>query len=288
MNSYSKFVSDIARIMEEGKSCPLGDFPPAARPDISEDAPRVIVFPPHPDDECIIGGLPLRLLRELKMRVIVAAVTHGSRKDRQRERFLEMTGACNYLGFELIRIKENGLEKINLTTRRQDPQTWEQAVEAVAEILSINRPQTVFFPHDSDWNTTHVGTHYLVVDALARMDADFSCYTVETEFWGAMATPNLMVESSVQDVVDLVTAISFHVGEVQRNPYHLRLPAWMLDNVRRGSEIVGGQGSGAPDFLFATLYRLRRWEGGRMADVLPGGRVISVYDDLAGFFPLQR
>src|SRR2546422_7081650 len=37
-----------------------------------------------------------------------------------------------------------------------------------------------------------------------------------------------------------------------------RSPAWMLDNVRRGSELVSGQGGTAPDFAFAALYRLRK------------------------------
>ncbi|HEV3484214.1 MAG TPA: hypothetical protein VG106_02325, partial [Vicinamibacterales bacterium] len=65
------------------------------------------------------------------------------------------------------------------------------------------------------------------LDALARQPAAFTCHVVETEFWGAMATPNLMVESSVDDVAAMITALSFHVGEVQRNPYHLLLTAWM-------------------------------------------------------------
>ena len=54
-----------------------------------------------------------------------------------------------------------------------------------------------------------------------------------------------MVESSAADVADLMAALSLHVGEVARNPYHLRLPAWMIDNVRRGAELVGGQGGAA-------------------------------------------
>ncbi len=62
----------------------------------------------------------------------------------------------------------------------------------------------------------------------------------------------------------MMTALSFHVGEVQRNPYHLLVPAWMQDNVRRGGELVGGQGGAAPDFVFCTLYRLRRWSEGQL------------------------
>jgi hypothetical protein len=100
-----------------------------------------------------------------------------------------------------------------------------------------------------------------------------------------MDTPNLVVESSEQDVVDLITALSFHVGEVKRNPYHLRMPAWLMDNVRRGGELVGGQGGAAPDFLFGTLYRLRRWTRGRLEAVADKGRFISRSDDLKKLLP---
>ena len=52
-----------------------------------------------------------------------------------------------------------------------------------------------------------------------------------------MASPNLMVEISPHDLGDLITALTFHVGEVKRNPYHLSLPAWMLERWEPG-EIV--------------------------------------------------
>ena len=99
-----------------------------------------------------------------------------------------------------------------------------------------------------------------------------------------MDAPNLMVESSAADVGDLVAALSLHVGEVARNAYHLRLPAWMMDNVRRGAELVGGQGGAAPRFTFATLYRLRRWADGGWQDVLDRGQSLSSQDDLRALF----
>ena len=49
----------------------------------------------------------------------------------------------------------------------------------------------------------------------------------------------------------------------------------MQDNVRRGGELVGGQGGAAPDFTFATLYRLRRWERGGLQAVFEGGRHLA-------------
>jgi N-acetylglucosamine malate deacetylase 1 len=119
---------------------------------------------------------------------------------------------------------------------------------------------------------------------LRQMPADFSCYLVETEFWGQMDDPNLMVEISSNDLGDLITATTFHVGEVQRNPYHLLLPGWMLDNVRRGSELVGGQGGAAPDFTFAILHRLRKWSQGQPTRFFEGGRQLSCRSDLAPLF----
>ena len=64
----------------------LVDFPRHERPPLPADAPRALIFSPHPDDECIIGGLALRLLREAGMRVVNVAVTQGSRADRQDAR----------------------------------------------------------------------------------------------------------------------------------------------------------------------------------------------------------
>ena len=46
----------------------------------------------------------------------------------------------------------------------------------------------------------------------------------------------------------------------------------MLDNVRRGGELVGGQGAAAPDFIFALVHRLRRWRSGRLERFFEGGK----------------
>lgn len=283
MNPYFHFVSEFARIMKRGKNLPLGNFPPLPTPDLPEDAPRALIFSPHPDDECIIGGLALRLMRQCNMRVLNVAVTQGSRQDRKQGRLEELKGACDHIGFELIRVGESGLADINLKGREQKPEEWRNSVDQIAAILGEQKPAVIFFPHDDDFNTSHIGTHHLVVDALKQL-GNVSCWAIETEFWGAMKGPNLMVESSEEDVADLLTALSFHVGEVQRNPYHLRTPAWLMDNVRRGGEVVGGQGGAAPDFLFATLYRLRRWERDGFQQAIEGGRALAAGDDPSTLF----
>ncbi len=272
MTPYHDLVSAITRLARDAKNLPLGGLPPAPRPEIPADAPRVLIFAPHPDDECIIGGLPLRLMREAHMRVVNVAVTQGSNKQRQAARWKELEAACQYLGFGLLQTVPGGLERITPKNREQDPADWARSVGVIARILAEQTPRLILFPHDNDWNGTHIGTHHLVVDALKQQPAGFNCLVVETEFWGAMATPNLMVESTANDVADLMAATSFHVGEVQRNPYHLLEPAWMQDNVRRGGELVGGQGGAAPDFTFCTLYRYRRWTNGAFESIYTGGR----------------
>lgn len=177
----------------------------------------------------------------------------------------------------------NGLERINLTTREKDHQRWKDAVSVILKILMKLQPRGIIFPQKNDWNSTHVGTH-LVMDALRKMQKTFSCDIVETEYWRTMDTPNLMIESSEEDVADLITALSFHKGEIMRSPYHLRLPSWMMDNVRRGSELVSGQGSEMSPFIFATLYRLRRWSASRMESFFEGGKAVSQTESLEDLF----
>ena len=274
MNPYHQLVSDYARLLEQGRSLPLGTFPPAPRPHLAADAPKALFFSPHPDDECIVGGIAVRLLRQAGMRLVNVAVTLGSKKERQATRFQELQNACKYIGFELVPAAPGGLERINARSREQDPAHWSNCVAKIRELLQQHQPAVVLCPHEKDWNSTHIGTHYLVLDALRQMPAGFGCFLVETEFWGAMADPNLMVEISPEDLGDMITATTFHIGEVARNPYHLLLPAWMMDNVRRGAEVAGGQGGAAPYFTFAALYRLRKWKAGQATRDFEGGRQV--------------
>ena len=264
MNTYREFIDAITQAVEEAKSLHLGGMEPCVTQTPSDDAPRALIFSPHPDDECIIGTLPLRLLREDGFQVVNVAVTQGSRKDRQQERFEELEQACRFLGFSLLQTKEGGLEKIKPETRQAEPEHWKKCTEKVKTILESQNPQLIFLPHAEDWNGTHIGTHYLIMDALAKMPNDFSCILVETEYWQPMTEPNLLVECSAELLADLVAGLSHHKGEVARNPYHLLLPAWMQDNVRRGSELIGGQGGDALDFYFAAIYRLKLWEKGKV------------------------
>ncbi len=272
MNPYEEYIQSIAFQVHEARKFSLGGFPDYPSVPRPPDAPVALLFSPHPDDEVIVGGWALRLLRESGWRVINVAVTQGSSLQRQQARWNELTNCCRCIGFDLQATTPNGLEGVNAKSRAKDAVRWSAMVKVIAGILTQHQPRAIFYPHQGDWNSTHVGTHYLVTDALASMPSSFRCSAVETEFWAQMPSPNVLVESSPADLGALVTALTWHVGEVRRNPYHLTLPAWMMDNVRRGGEWVGGQGQAAPEFLFGTLYRLRHWIGDRFADgaVTPG------------------
>ncbi len=108
-------------------------------------------------------------------------------------------------------------------------------------------------------------THWSWTPCLRQQRVHLAC----SEYWNTQLHPGLMVELGRRDVADLVAALSQHVGEVARNPYHLGLPAWFIDGVRRGAERVGGAGAAAPDFRFAALYGWQRWEQGALVAMPP-------------------
>lgn len=284
MNPYKDFVEKFSKLMKEGKSYPLGGYSSSYKPRISDDSPKVMLFSPHPDDECLIGALPLRLMREMNMNIINVPVTFGGNIRRRRERYQELKGACDYLGFKILQVQEDGLSNIDIKGKIEQPKNWASSVDKIANIIKEGRPYIIFVPHDRDFNTKHIGTHELVFDSLHLQGPNFGAYIVEWEYWTPMEKPNLLVEVSKDYLVELITATSFHVGEVKRNPQHVNLPAWMRDNVRRGSELVGGQGCTVPDFEFAALYRLRRWMNSNISDLFEKGRFVSSKDNLSDLF----
>src|SRR5215210_7860966 len=131
MSPYEAFINDCAGIVAKHKNLPLGGFPMPPKRKVRPDAPKALIFAPHPDDEVIIGGLPLRLMREQGVNVINVAVTQGSSKARQAERWKELSACCDYIGFGLIATRENGLEGINLKSREQKPAEWKHSVARI-------------------------------------------------------------------------------------------------------------------------------------------------------------
>jgi len=284
VNPFQKFVARHAQLFASGKKLPPANLKKFARQKISDKAPEALIFSPHPDDECITGGLALRLLREADWNVTNVAVTLGSNRGRQAARLRELKRACASLGFNLVVPGKRALEQVTLNSRNKNPTRWKMSVKLVAKVLAEHSPRVIFLPHALDGHAAHIGAHYLVMDALKSLPRDFQCFVVETEFWRSMDAPNLLVESGIEDVAGLIGALACHVGEVRRNPYHARLPAWLMDNVRRGAELVGGQGGSSPDFTFGTIYRLGMWRGGRRQDIFTGGKILNAAESPVGLF----
>ena len=272
-NPYLKYAQSCLDLVERGNALPYGGFSPPSVRASEASAPVALILSPHPDDECIVGGLPIRLLREAGFKIVNVAITLGSKVERRMARLEELRKACEWIGFELQQIGEQGLEKVTPANRLEEPDSWTQKVGQLSEIFEKWNPTLLFFPNSHDWNQTHLGVHLLTLDVL-RNQRDFNPFLVETEYWGQMPAPNLLVESSTEEVADLLGALSHHEGELKRNPFHLRMPSWMQDNVRRGAEVVGGQGGPAPSFNFATLYRVSRWMDGKWFPAWQGGKML--------------
>ena len=102
-----------------------------------------MIFSPHPDDEVIIGGLALRLLREAKWNVINVAVTQGSNPARQAARWVELRACCECIGFGLVQTAAYGLEKVNVQTRAREPAFWARSVKVIADILAEHQPRVI-------------------------------------------------------------------------------------------------------------------------------------------------
>lgn len=263
-NPFLPYVRAFEELLTSGRSLVPGGMPGPDLPAVAADAPVCLIFSPHPDDEAITGGLSWRLRRQDAWRVVNVAVTLGSKQLRRAERWAELSACCSHLGFELLSASgeaTHGLEPNALRMAAAEPVYWHAAVQKVATLLLQYRPRVVVCPHDNDGHAAHIGTHRLVTDALRHIGSAVLPHVVLTEYWNTQPDPGLMVELSAADVSELVAALSLHAGEVARNPYHLTLPAWCIDAVRRGAERVGAPGSEAPGFTFATLYGWQRWTG---------------------------
>ncbi|MDD1785566.1 PIG-L deacetylase family protein [Burkholderia gladioli] len=258
---------------------PAGPLPSI---DLDHDRPLAMLVSPHPDDECLVGGLALRLRREAGYAVLNLAATLGSLVERREARWCELSQACGRLGFALADAGFAGREPISEARRHADPTSWERDVALLAALLDRYRPRLLMFPNARDGSATHIGVHRLVLDALQRYERPL--WLAQTEFWGTLDDPNLLLELRKAEVATLLDALLCHRGEIARNPYHLRLASWLSDSVRRGGENVPGAGAQPPSFPFGALYRVDRWSG-RAIETVERRAILDGGADLRELFP---
>jgi len=283
--AWLRYLTAVTESVNAGQSIPLGPSAEPLVPPPVQARPRqpvkVVYCAPHPDDECLVGGLALRLKLEAGARVTDIAITLGSDVTQKERRRRELECACRALGFDLVvpvtADGPLGFDRVYKKTRDNEPDEWEEKVRILSEIFDREKPDVVFAPHDDDFNTTHVGTHYLAFEALGEYieKNDLGPLPlVETEFWHQLAAPNLMVGLTPETVATQLVAATEHAGEMIRNPYHLLHAGRLMDGVRRGSEVVGGQGAAAQPFTFAELYRVIFVRGRDILGPRPGGLIL--------------
>lgn len=208
----------------------------------------VMILSPHPDDESIVGSLALRLLHENNAHILNVAVTLGSKSERQSERKRELNEAVELLEMECVYLDES----------------WKKKEKELKSLIQKYQPSLIIAPHLKDFHPTHIKTGELLKKVLVSLKKE-TILIAWSEFWGQLSKPNLLVEVP-QEILELqMKALEKHAGEIQRNPYHLRLPAWMMDSVRRGSEVISGKGAEAPAMTFGVLYQLQLFKAGKFS-----------------------
>ena len=284
---WLSYVNRTIQAVDSGRGATLGPASvppippliPAAKP----KGPRVLFCAPHPDDECLVAALGVRLRLESDAHVTNIAITLGSDTAQRPRRRKELESAHQVLGFDLLIPTEpgsssaDGFEDVHLSARQSHPEAWSSRVGALADILDSTQPEAVFAPHEEDFNSTHVGTHYLVseaLDAYLARHPESDVLFIETEFWHQVTDANLMVGMTPEHAAIQIVAAAEHGGEMKRMPYHLLHPCRLMDNVRRGSEVVGGQGAGVQPIVFAELYRVSFRRGREVIGPTPGNHIL--------------
>lgn len=291
MAAFDEWLAWVEEFAALGARCPeipramvTGGKVPCSPPPGGEKGPRVLLCSPHPDDEVLVGSLPLRLLREAGAEVTNIVMTLGGDPARRAGRLAAVRESCRALGFSLELPAEKGraFENLRVAGRALEPVRWQGMVARLAEVFADHAPDLVVFPHDRDGHPTHVAVHFLALAALFRYTAASGAgvVTAESEYWHPLEEPNLLVGVAGGDVARLLAALAAHGGELRRHPYHLRLPARLMDGVRRGAEVVCGFGAAAPAFAFAEIYRLGRLGDGFRQFARPGAA--DPWADIAG------
>ena len=282
---FLAYVRGFENLLHQGSRLPAADAWPPGLPVVADQAPVCLVFSPHPDDEVIAGALPWRLRAGDGWRVVNVAVTLGSKHARRAGRWHELERCCAFLGFDVLSATGapgQAFERVQPFAGSDDQVQRNAQVTRVAALIRHYRARVVVCPHGLDGHPAHIGTHDLVMAAVRQLAPDWRLHLLLSEYWNTQLAPALMLALAPADVAILVAALSLHVGEVARHPYHLSLPAWFIDAARRGAERVGPAGGPATGIRFAALYGWSCWDGGTLAPM--SGQLVPAGASMARLF----
>jgi hypothetical protein len=221
---------------------------------------NILILSPHPDDECLLGSMALRLKNENNTDVYNISFSLGSNPKRQKERLSELEKSCKVLGIKNIKIKNS-----------DEIKKW---------IKKLN-PFLIISSSVDDRHPTHIKSAMTLKNEIKNLN--YSGFVAWGEYWGQLKNANTLIEISPEQLKLQTLALSKHLGEVSRNPYDLRLPAWMVDQVRKGSEFVCGSIHSSPPFVFGQTYQVEEFHLGKK---ITGKKksLVSCSDDLSDLF----
>ncbi|MBM3261203.1 hypothetical protein FJY93_02185 [Candidatus Kaiserbacteria bacterium] len=253
MATFEGMVDKLVELKDTWPMIPLGSYEPLKLPPLRDDVRPIVIFSPHPDDEVLLGGAIALRLRHEGYPIINVAMTLGSKAEERPRRRAELKSACEFIGFDLIiPNNENGFETDDFVN------SYSSVYLRTSNFLKKVNPSAIIVNHREDAHSSH--EHVASVINMAMICSHWKGAFIESEFWSDIKNPNLLLEISRDHQVYLLKALSFHKGELLRNPYHHTWPMKLMDNVRR-CEIVLGKGVSAPPFKFAGIYMVSQCDG---------------------------
>ncbi len=263
---------------------PLGNYKPARTKARQLNGRTVLLICAHCDDESM-SMMPLGVrYQEEGYQVVCLTLTIGKEpKDKVRRR-KELLKACNFMGIQSVLLVHEGVLR---EIKSKDPADHEIVISRLTREIAIVRPHTIIL-HGLDRHPDHIAVCNFTLEALKRMPG-FSCVLAFSEFWGKLTRPNVQVQISVKNLAFLLKALSFHVGELSRNPYHLLWPFMLMLN-RLYSEVVSGWGGKATPFPLSALYEVVLCTDGMVSDFIKppegaNGIQLALTDSLSTLMP---
>ncbi len=175
------------------------------------DFTKVLVFSPHPDDDCI--GLGGTLNKISKKEVTIVYMTDGSMghpsirgKELQKIREKEAYEATEILGIkDLIFLNEEDYAlKIS-----------KNIVEKTATIIVNKKPEFLFLPFFFDYHKDHKATVEIIGAAIKKLKLEPQCWFYET--WQPLI-PNKIID--ISDTINKkIAAIKAHKSQVESVDY---------------------------------------------------------------------
>jgi LmbE family N-acetylglucosaminyl deacetylase len=226
----------------------------------------ILIVSPHPDDECILGSIALRLQWENKCPIFVLPATYGSQYTQRARRLDELQAACKTLNWSLY---NRSLTK-------------NFSMLELKKILEKLKPVAIVTYHPRDNHPTHSKISQIVLDCLKQNNITSTLFL--GEYWSTLRRPNLSVELSIKNRSQLIKGLKNHKEEIKRNPYHLSLESWWNDSSRRGRELLKISAKSFGEVTHTALYECYEVHNKRLKR--KKSQHISLQHDLGELLPI--